>query len=63
MAYAFEGHMIEVCSCHVICPCWAGQDPDGGTCDGVLAYHIDRGAIDGVDVAGLNYAILLHLAR
>jgi hypothetical protein len=61
MAYAFEGQMIEVCSCNVICPCWAGQDPDGGTCEGVLAYHIDRGTIDGVDVAGLNYAILLHL--
>ena len=61
MAYAFEGKMLEVCSCDVICPCWAGQDPDGGTCEGVLAYHIDRGTIDGVDVTGLNYAILLHL--
>jgi hypothetical protein len=61
MAYAFEGKMLEVCSCKVICPCWAGQDPDGGTCEGVLAYHIDRGTIDGIDVAGLNYAILLHL--
>jgi hypothetical protein len=61
MAYAFEGKMLEVCSCKVICPCWAGQDPDGGTCEGVLAYHIDRGTIDGVDVTGLNYAILLHL--
>jgi hypothetical protein len=61
VAYAFEGIMLEACSCHVICPCWAGQDPDGGTCEGVLAYHIDRGTIDGVDVAGLTYAMLLHL--
>jgi len=61
MAYAFEGKMLEACSCNVICPCWAGQDPDGGTCEGVLAYHIDRGTIDGVDVGGLTYALLLHL--
>jgi len=61
MSYDFEGNMLEACSCHVICPCWAGQDPDGGTCEGVLAYHIERGTIDNVDVAGLTYAILLHL--
>lgn len=61
MAYAFEGKMLEVCTCNVICPCWAGQDPDGGTCEGVLVYHIDRGTIDGVHVSGLNYAILVHL--
>jgi hypothetical protein len=34
MAYDFEGSMLEACSCHVICPCWAGQTPDGGTCEG-----------------------------
>jgi hypothetical protein len=61
MAYELEGKMLEVCSCKVICPCWAGQDPDGGTCEGVLAYHIDRGTIDGVDVSGLSYAVLLYL--
>jgi len=61
MAYEIEGRMLEVCSCNVICPCWAGQDPDGGTCEGVLAYHIDRGTIDGVGVSGLSYAILLHI--
>jgi hypothetical protein len=53
--------MLEVCSCDVICPCWAGQDPDGGTCDGILAYHVDSGSIDGTDVSGLSYAILLHI--
>ena len=61
MAYEFQGKMLEVCSCDVICPCWAGQDPDGGTCEGILAYHIDTGTIEGIDVAGLSYAILLHL--
>ena len=61
MAYTLEGKMLEVCSCNVICPCWAGQDPDGGACEGVLVYHITRGTINEVDVSRLHYAILVHL--
>lgn len=61
MAYDIQGQMIEVCSCNVICPCWAGLAPDGGTCEGVVAYDIHRGTIDGLDVSGLRYAILLHI--
>src|ERR1043165_8518519 len=52
MAYELEGELLEVCNCNVLCPCWIGEDPDNGTCDAVLAYHITKGAIDGVDVAG-----------
>ncbi|PON19389.1 hypothetical protein C2W62_02955 [Candidatus Entotheonella serta] len=61
MAYLLEGIMLEVCSCETICPCWAYQDPDGGTCDAVMAYHIHTGTVEEVDVSGLNLVILLHL--
>jgi hypothetical protein len=61
MAYELEGRMLEVCTCNVICPCWVGEDPDGGTCEGVIAWHIDRGTVNGVDVAGRTLAILVHL--
>ena len=30
MAYRLEGSILEVCTCSAICPCWVGQDPDGG---------------------------------
>jgi hypothetical protein len=60
MAYEIEGRMLEVCDCNVLCPCWIGEDPDGGTCDAVLAYHVDKGTADGVDVSGRTFAILLH---
>jgi len=51
--YQLEGTLLEVCSCDVLCPCWIGEDPDQGTCDSIVAYHLDKGAIRGVDVSGL----------
>lgn len=53
--YRLEGTLLEACSCNVLCPCWIGEDPDGGECLALEAYHIDRGEIDGVDVSGLTY--------
>jgi hypothetical protein len=54
MAYSLEGSLLEVCDCEVLCPCWIGEDPDNGTCQTSLAYHFEKGTIDGVDVAGLT---------
>jgi len=41
MAYKLEGRLLEVCTCKVLCPCWIGENPDGGTRDGVMAYQIN----------------------
>jgi hypothetical protein len=48
--------LLEVCDCNVLCPCWIGELPDNGTCQSALAYRIDKGSIDGVDVSGLTFA-------
>jgi hypothetical protein len=56
MGYSLEGQILEVCDCNVLCPCWIGEDPDNGTCKSALAYHIEKGTIDGIDVSGLNFA-------
>ena len=61
MAYQLEGSLLEVCTCKVICPCWVGEDPDGGACDGIVGYHVDRGTIDGVDVSGRSFVLLAHI--
>ena len=61
MAYELEGTILEVCNCNVLCPCWIGEDPDNGTCDAVVAYHIDKGSINGTDVTGRTFVILAHL--
>jgi hypothetical protein len=59
--YQIEGSLLEVCSCDVLCPCWIGEDPDQGTCDAVVAYHLDSGSIRGVDVAGLTLVGVAHI--
>lgn len=59
--YQLEGRLLEVCTCGVLCPCWVGIDPDGGTCDSAVAWHVDHGAIQGVDVSGLTFAISVHI--
>jgi hypothetical protein len=59
--YQLEGTLLEVCSCDVLCPCWIGEDPDGGTCDSFLAYNLDRGAIRGVDVSGLTLVCVVNI--
>jgi hypothetical protein len=61
MAYQLEGKLLEVCNCNVLCPCWIGEDPDNGTCDTVVAYHIDKGTIDGTDVSGLTLALVAFI--
>jgi len=53
--------ILEVCDCNVLCPCWIGEDADNGTCDAVVAYHIDKGDIDGVSVSGLSIALVAHI--
>jgi hypothetical protein len=59
--YLLEGTLLEACSCGVLCPCWIGQDPDGGECFSFNAYHFDRGQINGIDVAGLNIVEVCHI--
>jgi hypothetical protein len=61
MAYHLEGRLLEVCTCNTLCPCWVGEDPDGGTCDGLLSWHIDRGIVNGVDVSGRTITLLVHI--
>jgi len=61
MAYKIEGKLLEVCSCNVLCPCWIGEDPDSGKCDSAMAWHIDKGEIEGVDVSGQTFAMSVHI--
>jgi len=61
MPYHLEGRLLEVCNCRVLCPCWIGEDPDYKTCDTIVAYHFDKGTVDGVDVAGRTIALLAHV--
>jgi hypothetical protein len=59
--YDIYGQLLEVCDCKVLCPCWIGEDPDGGDCEGVVAWKIERGEVKGVDVSGLTLAVIAHI--
>src|SRR5438270_214331 len=56
MAWSIEGRYFENCSCNVVCPCTAslslGADYD--RCQAALAFHVDSGEVEGVDVSGLT---------
>lgn len=60
MAWSIEGRYFENCSCEVVCPCTAsltlGADYD--YCRAALAFHVDSGEVDGVDVSGLTVAVV-----
>ncbi len=61
MAYRLQGSLLEVCTCKSVCPCWVGEDPDGGECKSALAWHFDQGVIDGVDVSGRTVGLAAHI--
>ena len=61
MAYRLQGSLLEVCTCESVCPCWVGQDPDGGECRSALAWHFDRGTVDGVDVSGRTVGLAVYI--
>ena len=63
MTYEIEGKLLEVCTCNVLCPCWVGEDPDNKTCDTVIAWGIEKGSIEGVDVSGLTMAVSAHIPK
>jgi hypothetical protein len=61
MAYELEGQLLEVCTCNTLCPCWVGEDPDGGICEGVLSWHVEKGSVNGTDVSGRTLSLLAHI--
>jgi hypothetical protein len=54
MPYRMRGRFLEACDCYVPCPCWFDSDPNDGECTGIVAWQIENGEIDGVDVTGLS---------
>jgi hypothetical protein len=61
MAWQLDGTYFESCSCDVLCPCGASSlvlPADKDRCQVVLAYHVDSGEIDGVDVSDRTIVVV-----
>ena len=60
-SYDLTGDLVEACSCGGPCPCWVGDDPDGGECWSFTGYHIRSGTVRGVDVSNLSIVSLVQI--
>ncbi len=61
MAWRLSGTYFENCNCNMVCPCTTSaltMPADNDRCRVVLAFHIDSGEVDGVDVSNLTVAML-----
>lgn len=64
--WQLSGDYFENCNCDVVCPCLVSPaapltaKPSQGTCDVMLAFHIDKGRYGQVSLDGLNVAIVVH---
>lgn len=62
MSWTLQGTYFENCSCDTICPCtWSGltAHATGDRCLAVLAFHVDRGEVEGTDVSGRTFALVV----
>ncbi len=60
MAYELRGTYTESCNCDVACPCGASNlvlPATNDRCLFLMAFHVDEGQVDGVDVAGTTTAM------
>jgi Protein of unknown function (DUF1326) len=56
--YDISGTFYEACDCEVICSCWAGLEPDMGSCTGLFAWHISKGVVGTIDVSDSKVVVL-----
>ena len=66
MAWSVKGTYFENCPCDMVCPCTTSgmtMPADTERCTIVSAFHIDEGNVDGLDISGLNVAVLADSPR
>lgn len=61
MAWSLSGTYFESCNCDAACPCVFLSDPTNEECTVLVAWHIDSGSHEGVDLGGLNVAMAAYV--
>ena len=62
MAWRLDGTYFENCSCDMVCPCTTSgltRPGDQERCRLVLAFHVDRGEVDGLDVSDRSVVLVV----
>jgi predicted metal-binding membrane protein len=60
MSWQLDGTYLESCNCNVVCPCTASgltAAADNERCQVTLAFHVDTGQVDGVDVGDRSVVV------
>ena len=58
-----EGRYVEYCSCDYGCPCESMAAPTQGSCDGVVAFDVEKGHCGDVDLGGTRFAATFYFPR
>jgi len=61
VSWHVEGTYFENCNCEMICPCATSgltAPADNERCQVALAFHVDTGDVNGVDVGGVTVCIV-----
>lgn len=62
MAWRLNGTFFENCSCDMVCPCTTSgltRPADQERCRLVLAFHVDSGEVDGLDVSDRSVVVVV----
>jgi hypothetical protein len=63
MSFTVEGDYFEACTCQASCPCVYLSPATEDRCDVMIAWHIDKGSMDGVKLDGLNAVLAAHTPK
>lgn len=60
MAWEISGQYMETCNCDFVCPCplTGLARSTHGTCTFAMAFRVDRGRFDGVDLGGTAFLVV-----
>jgi hypothetical protein len=61
--WRIEGKYVEYCSCDLGCPCETMADPTQGWCTGLVAFKIDKGHCETVNLDGLAVVGTFYFPR
>ncbi len=53
-SWKVSGDWFDVWNCNIPCPCEFAQAPTFGNCDGILAWHIQKGIYGDISLDRLN---------
>tara|TARA_B100000029_G_scaffold409656_1_gene411293 strand:- start:540 stop:1148 length:609 start_codon:yes stop_codon:yes gene_type:complete len=61
MSWHLSGNMVETCNCALLCPCILDltTSPTEGDCRAAIAFKIDKGEKEGVNLDGLSFIYVL----